>query len=139
MSCANITEATYILKCHVFNNWRLHLFLRGIKPDRNFYGEITEYNKDGGRQIDINSTFSNDDYNLFIYNAKKIEFYSQFAFANQKKQKWDGMFAKGPINSPKIIFIYFSNDRQFPDAADSFVKITQILVPYIKPFLDFFK
>ena len=123
--------ASYIVKWTHGAGPRHSWFIRAIKPNRSFYGEITLRNDIGGEQVDVTGELSESDYALFLTLATKIE---KGAVEEQFEVAWDGLLAKGPVECPNIVFRYHSgNVRKYPCEV-AFLKIIELLVPYLHEF-----
>jgi hypothetical protein len=55
-------RASYVLKWHRRCDHRSFWFIRGIKPDRSFYGEVTVFIGGNGKQVNVVGILSESDY-----------------------------------------------------------------------------
>jgi hypothetical protein len=124
-------SATYILKWYIGTDPRFNWFIRGIKPDGTFYGEIAVFSGNGGRQITVESRFSESDYSQFLLHISEIE---KHALAGDLESRWDGLLAEGPVNHPRIIYRYHDNNRETNKADACFMSIVNLFVPYMHSF-----
>lgn len=123
--------ASYIVKWTHGAGPRYSWFIRAIKPNRSFYGEITLRNGIGGKQMDVAGELSESDYALFLSLATEIE---EGAVDEQFEVAWDGLLAKGPVERPHVVFRYCSgNSGKYPREF-AFLKIIELLAPYLHEF-----
>ncbi len=122
---------SYVLKwCHG-SDPRSCWFIRGIKPDRSFYGEITVFTGESGRQINASGSLSEPDYSRLLLLIGELE---KHAGTGDSDAPLEGLLAEGPVNNPRIIFRYPRSDCRTAEADSSFLKIVDLLTPYLREF-----
>ncbi len=127
-----MTQKTYILKWYHGYNPKYLWFLRGIKPDGSFYGEIRkDLLQGGGTWIFVEGKLSTDDFDKFHKLANEIR-KTEFI----PSMHWTGLLAEGPIGEPNhpILYHYSENNQKTNDKI--FEAVINLLKPYMKKFYD---
>ena len=99
-----IMPISYVLKwCHG-SEPRFCWFIRGIKSDRSFWGKITVYRGDGGKQINVTGSLSESDYHRFLSLVNEIE---KMPTQDDSDEYMQGLLAEGPVSrpSPRILLV----------------------------------
>ncbi len=123
-SSSKTLNNTYIIK------WRGDCgawFMRGIKPDRSFYGEITDERLRVQRNIEGRLSQQHYDNIVFLIDRIKQSVSEEMLSA----ETWDGMLAEGTVSKPCILFRY--RKRASPSLLDdAFLEIVGILREYLQ-------
>ena len=123
--------ASYVLKWYQGGGPRFCCFLREIKPDRSFYGEITAFSGEAGKQVNITGSLSESDYATFLLLVKEVENYSG---RDDSDAPWEGLLAVGSANNPRILFRYRHSADEATDVGRRFLKLVDIFAPYLREF-----
>ncbi len=128
-----IEQASYVFKWYHGSDRRYCWFIRGIKPDRSFWGEITVFIGRGGKQVNVTGCLSESDYARFLSLVKEIE---TDVGAGDPDAIWDGLLAEGPVSNPRIIFRYRRDSHQTSATGLQFLSLVDVLAPYLRCFYE---
>ena len=106
-----------------------HWFLRGIRSDGRFYGEVRQVRDEGGILSRIQGQLSKDDVELLHQLKKKIEGLS--GRADVGKTPYQGLLSLGTPTKPCVILRYQVGDESTLPAARLFIDIIDMLRPYV--------
>ncbi|MGI6416370.1 MAG: hypothetical protein ACOX1P_11935 [Thermoguttaceae bacterium] len=121
--------ASYVLKWYEGSPPRYGWFIRGIHPDRSFFGEISVFIAEGGKQANVAGKLSETDYARFLHLVRGIE---ERASEDESDAPWDGLLAVGPTDSPRILFKYRTSDTTITEAGLMFLQVVDIMAPYLR-------
>jgi len=131
----NMVNQSYILKWYDGESPRFQCFLRGVREDGSFYGEVTAFPAvsqciDGihGSAANVDGVLSPADSLRFKELVAGIEVARQGVTDN-----WTGLLAEGPISNPRIIFRYMLDDDEQSPESQAFLTITRLFEPYLRP------
>ncbi len=108
-------------------------FIRGIKPDRSFYGEINAFCSNGGRGVTVTGSLSASDHARLLLLVSEIE---DAATVDESDEPWKGLLAEGPVMQPRIIFRYRGGGKEPSSAEAAFLAIIDLLAPYLDRFYE---
>lgn len=131
-----IKRSSYALKWYHGSDPRYCWFIRGIKPDRSFYGEITVFIGDGGKQVNVTGSLSELDYARLLSLIREIE---ADVSGDDSGARWEGLLAEGPATHPRTIFKYRSAANQSTAAGSRFLEMVDLLAPYLEQFYESLK
>jgi hypothetical protein len=120
-------QVSYGLKWRYGSDPRYQWFLRGIRADGTFYGEITCFLSRGGRQVNVKGQLSEGDLARFLKMVEQI----RDAGYIPSPGPWTGLLAEGPVGAPRIIYHYRATEEA---AAGCFMALVEILKPYMEKF-----
>jgi hypothetical protein len=123
--------ASYLVKWYHGTKPRYGWFIRGVLPDRRFYGEITVFLEYGGRQANVTGSLSEADYARFLAFVSQIK---ENATDDGSEPPCEGLLAEGHVTHPRIIFRYRRAGDETCDAGGQFLKIIDLLTPYLHQF-----
>jgi hypothetical protein len=124
---------SYVLKWHHGTDPRICWFIRGIQPDRSFYGEIMVFSGERGKQINVTGSLSESDYARFLLLVRDIEKHKS---ADESNSPWEGLLAVGPPGNPRILFRYRHSEHQTTRAAPRFLEVVNLIAPYLRRFQE---
>lgn len=127
----DIRTTSYIVKWSHGTAPRYSWFIRGINPDRTFYGEITVWVGHGGKQANVSGSISASDYARFLSLVREIE---ESVAEESSDGTWHGLLAEGPMARPRIIFHYRNDKKRGSSGGSLFLRIIDILAPYVTGF-----
>lgn len=118
---------SYIVKWWHGINPRYQWFIRGIKSDRSFYGElmISEPRRAG---INVEGRLSEADYLRLVESFAEIQEHTP---CDEACEGWEGLIAFGSIAHPAKIYRCRSNSDDSP-AAVAFLQVIEVLSPYLR-------
>jgi hypothetical protein len=128
---------TYILKWCDEASPRLCWFLRGIRDDGSFYGEVlSECNLPSdvdeeiirGKGALIDGRLSTADSIRFRELAAR---FGRSCRLNAPST-WTGLLAEGPVNAPKVLFYCVPDDTMESEDVSRFMEIVRLFEPYIR-------
>ena len=122
---------TYVLKWYHGDTPRYGWFIRGILPDRRFYGEITVFLAKGGRQVNISGSLSEPDYARLVSLVNKV---GEGAARDDSDMPWEGLLAEGPVSRARVIFRYRPAEHETSATGRQFLEIVNLLAPYLRQF-----
>lgn len=123
--------ASYVLKWYHGKGRRYGWFVWGIQPDRSFYGEVTIFTDDGGKQVSVRGRLSESDYARFLLLVREIEGRTA---GDESDAPWEGLLAVGPANTPRILFRYRQSDQTGSELGETFLKLVDVIAPYLRRF-----
>jgi hypothetical protein len=119
---------SYILKWHEEDAAQHNWFIRGIKANRSFYGEVVEGEK---KAFNVSGEISESDFSQLLDLAAAIEQEQHMVYAIMP---WQGYLWKGPIASGSIIYTYPESADRRSSADLLFPRLIDILAPYVRKF-----
>lgn len=120
----------YILKWRSGQDPQVSWFIRGIREDGSFYGEIVRQEGNGHGVIQtVTGTMLEVDRERFQQIAGAIA----ASVRSAPDKTWTGLLASGSVQSPTIILRYSPDDEQSSPPAAEFLKLVAILNPYLEP------
>jgi len=127
-------QKTYVLKWYHGSDPRYGWFIRGIRPDGTFYGEIRRFSQNEGKQIDIKGELSKIDLIQFLKSVNEI----QQTVSALSNEPWIGLLAEGPVTDPhpNILYHYLKENRKDTHADRCFEELIGIFLPYMEKFYD---
>ena len=133
--CAIIMTITYVLKWYHGTEPRYGWFIRGILPDRRFFGEITMSLQHGGKQVNVEGRLSESDYATFISLVNEVK---NARTEDDSEAAWQGMLAEGPVSrpDPHIIFRYRPAQDETSASGQRFLQIVDLLTAYLHDFYE---
>jgi hypothetical protein len=129
-------DRTYILKWRHGVSPEIRWFLRGIRGDGSFWGEllsvwevrvVIDGNPRKGVGKTIEGTLSPTDRSRFE------ELVAGFGPGTELLEGWTGLLAEGPMKSCTIRFCYVPGDEQESSEAARFLAVIDLLERYIRP------
>jgi len=123
-------RASYVLKWYRRGDRRCSWFIRGIRPDRSFYGEVTIFIGGGGRQVNAAGSLSESDYTRLLALVEEIEEH----LIEDGPAPWEGLLAQGPVDNPRIIYRYRKGAEQSTEAGRRFLEVVNLMAPYLRQF-----
>ncbi len=107
--------------------------VRGIHPDRSFYGDMTAY-EPCNRQISFKGRLSEADYLRLVDSCDEIQEHAECEVSVGSIEPWEGLVAVGPMAHPAILYRYRSGGCEPSVAAVAFLRIIEILLPYLRDY-----
>jgi hypothetical protein len=117
---------SYVLKWEDREVNRQGWHIRGITADRTFYGEVIDY----GRHIIVNATgqLSEADYAEFLQLINDLK---SHASLDNSRENWIGLLAEGPIHKAQVFYQHYQNITKSNDNDERFLKIIDLMRPYV--------
>lgn len=128
---------TYILKWRHGVSPEIQWFIRGIREDGSFYGELLSVWESSqvidGRPVKgigktIEGTLSPEDSSRFNELVTGIGISGAGSGVG-----WTGLLAEGPITAPAVHIYYAPGDEETSNEAASFLLVIQLLEEYVRP------
>jgi hypothetical protein len=132
-TASNAERTSYVLKWYRRGDHRCSWFIRGIKPDRSFYGEVTVFIAGGGKQVNAAGSLSESDYAEVLMLIEQIK---KHPITDDPDASWDGLLAEGPVDNPRIIFRYRDSDHRSSEAGQRFMELLDLMAPYLRQFKE---
>jgi hypothetical protein len=126
----------YILKWRHGISPEIRWFLRGIRGDGSFYGEVlstsdllsdVDAQPISGKGVNIDGRLSTTDNLRFRELAASFRNY-RFNTPNG----WTGLLAEGLVSAPTMLYYHASDDRVESDEAVRFMQIVRLFEPYVR-------
>jgi hypothetical protein len=105
-------------------------FLRSVQPSGEFFGEVTSTARRAQRTI--TGTIAAADLQRLLDTIRDIRQKTAKADHLGVQAGWVGLLAAGKVARPEIILRYYEGDEQCSEAARLFLKVVDLLRPYIK-------
>ncbi len=130
-----MASQSYILKWYVGESPRFQCFLRGVRKDGSFYGEVTAFPAVSQCIDGFHGNAANVDGVLLPADVLRFkELVVGIGVARQgDADNWAGLPAEGPISNPRIIFRYMPDDDELSPESQAFLAITRLFEPYLRP------
>jgi hypothetical protein len=119
----------YILKWHEDDAAQHHWFIRGIKSNRTFYGEVIAMR--AKRAFNVEGDISEADFAQLLSLTADIE---QSSRVMNAIMPWKGLLAKGPIGHSKVFYTFPETPDHATPADRLFMKLIDVLGPYVRAF-----
>ena len=123
---------TYVLKWKHGTDPRYSWFIRGIKPDGSFYGDMTAFvGSFGGKQISFAGTLIESDH---VRLQSLIDAIRAIPSEVDSDMPWTGLLAEDTIGKPTILFRYVPGSDQPSGVGELFLELVTIIRPYLNPY-----
>lgn len=131
-----MASRSYSLKWYVGESPRFQCFLRDVREDGSFWGEVTAFFAVSQCIDGIHGSAANVDGVLLPADALRFkELVAGIGVARQgDADNWTGLLAEGPVSNPRIIFRYMADDDEQSPESQAFLAITRLFEPYLRPF-----
>lgn len=130
----SFTESSLIIRWTESRSSRFHWFIRGLRPDGSFYGEVRSENEspresDGATGVGcgIEGRISNDDIKHLTQLVAQIREHPCI----DTDKSVVGLLAEGPVSKPVVVYRFCEGAAEKSKASDAFLAIIAILRPYI--------
>lgn len=106
----------------------LDWFLRGVRTDGTFYGEIHENSAARRMQVNIQGRLSS------LETSRVFPLADLILRSDESEQTgdWSGLLADGPIERPDRTFVYRRQNEVMSRAATEFLTLIRILRPHVE-------
>ncbi|GAB6164093.1 hypothetical protein JCM19992_00930 [Thermostilla marina] len=131
-----MTSKRIVVRWYEHGRPQYRCLVRGILPDRRFYGEILACYPHGGKSTTAQGRLSEPDYTRLLQLVDKVEAATR---GQLQDGPCEGMLAEGLPANPRIIFLYNPSVHATTQAGILFRQITQLLLPYLQPFMEMLK
>jgi hypothetical protein len=121
-------ETAYIVKWNDDARPEYRWFIRGLRTDGSFYGEIT--NRKAQTQSNISGRISRSDYEAFLTIVQDVE---ASADPHELQETSSGILAKGLVSNPQILLEVGCSRAA---SSEAFSQIVKILAPYVRTFYE---
>jgi hypothetical protein len=102
-------------------------FLRGLRRDGTFYGEVLEDSTMRRLQVDVQGVISNCDTVTLFSLAREI-----LKSQSETTGIWSGLLANGEVQRPEQVYEYCQGAEASSEAARQFLSSIEIMRPYVE-------
>jgi hypothetical protein len=117
----------YVLKWRYGSDPEFRWFIRDIRDDGVFYGEVMRTTASGGEFRSVDGTLSEEECLTLKAHIEKM----QPGREDDPAKNWTGLLAEGPVDHPKILLKYAPGDEHASQDAAEFLALVEILRPHM--------